>query len=134
MTYEKILGQDFQDQNVAKRLDFEFGNFIVVKSWKFWKVPKVNLFWSEWLQNWSKCSAILIILDRTIENKLFWSLEYFLQQFMRKFDHVFWYLPWSKKMDIASSGKVLQHSKMYQNLPYKLFSYVKIKYDYCRWF
>ena len=29
---KKALGLDFQDQNMAKRLDFEFGNFTVVKS------------------------------------------------------------------------------------------------------
>ena len=32
-------------------------------------------------------------------------------------EHVFWYLPWCKKINIASPGKELQHSKMYQNLP-----------------
>ena len=113
--------------------DFGFGQITIEESQNFSKVEKSNFYWSEWIQNWSKCSNILKVLDKTIENKLFWSLDYFLKQFMTKFDHVFWYLPWSKKMDLASSGKVLQHSKMYQNFPHKLFSYVKIKYDYCRW-
>ena len=32
LTDEKTLRPDFQGQNVTKRLDFKFGNFIVGKS------------------------------------------------------------------------------------------------------
>ena len=64
-------------------------------------------------------------LKETIEIKLFQILDYILKQFMSKFSHVFWCLPRCKKIIIASPGKELQHSKMYHNLPYKLFSEVK---------
>ena len=51
---------------------------------------------------------------------------------MRKFDHVFWNLPCYRKINIACPGKELKYSKMYQNLPYKLYSEVKVQNDYCR--
>ena len=54
--------------------DFGFGQITIEESQNFSKVEN----WSEWIQNWSKCRNILKVLDKTIENKLFWSLVYFL--------------------------------------------------------
>ena len=58
--------------------DLGFGQITIEESQNFSKVEKSVFYWSEWLQNWSKCSNILKVLNKTIENKLFWSLDYFL--------------------------------------------------------
>ena len=58
--------------------DFGFGQITIEESQNFSKVEKSDFYWSEWLQNWSKCSNILKVLNKTIEDKLFWSLDNFL--------------------------------------------------------
>ena len=47
--------------------DFEYGPFTTVKSWKFWKLPKTDFFWAEWLQNRSKRSSALKFLAEMLK-------------------------------------------------------------------
>ena len=61
---ERPLDQIFWVKYGQKGPDFEYGHFTIVKSWKFWKLPKI---WSEWLENQSKCSSTAKFLDKTLK-------------------------------------------------------------------
>ena len=62
---ERPLDQIFWVKSGQKGPEFESGHFTIVKSWKFWKLLKINFFWSEWLENQSKCSSTAKFLDKT---------------------------------------------------------------------
>ena len=79
--------QVFGAKNWPKGPDFEFGHFTVVKSWKFSNFPKINFFWSERLQNWSKRSAGLKFLDKMLKSAKFWDFWRFLAD-LAVFDHI----------------------------------------------
>ena len=61
------LEQIFSVKYGHKGPDLEYGPFTTVKSWKFWKLPKINFFWSEWLENRSKYSSASKYLDKTFK-------------------------------------------------------------------
>ena len=64
---ERPLDQIFWVKSGQKGPDFESGHFTIVKSWKFWKLPKINFFWSEWLENQSECSSAPKFLDQMLK-------------------------------------------------------------------
>ena len=47
--------------------DFGYGPFTTVKSWKFWKLPKIDFFLSERLANGCVGRFLLKFLDKTLK-------------------------------------------------------------------
>ena len=64
---ERPLDQIFWVKSGQKGPDLESGHFTTVKSWKFWKLLKINFFWSKWLENRSKYSSASKFLDKTFK-------------------------------------------------------------------
>ena len=88
---ERPLDQIFLVKSGQKGPDFESGHFTTVKSWKFWKLPKINFFWSEWLENQSKCSSTAKFLDKTLK----WAKKFHFCSFSANlvvFDHIWSWL------------------------------------------
>ena len=61
------LDQIFWVKSGQKGPDFESDHFTTVKSWKFWKVPKMDFFWSEWLEKQLERSSALKFLGKTLK-------------------------------------------------------------------
>ena len=72
--YETKMDQDqiFGAKIWPKGLDLGFGQITIGKSQIFSKVEKMDFFWSDWAQNWSKRSAGPIILAKTLKLSNFW--------------------------------------------------------------
>ena len=88
---ERPLDQIFWVKSGQKGPDFESGHFTTMKSWKFWKLPKINFFWSEWLENQSKCSSTAKFLDKTLK----WAKKFHFCSFSANlvvFDHIWSWL------------------------------------------
>ena len=64
---ERPLDQIFWVKSGQKGPDLESGHFTTVKSWKFWKLLKINFFRSKWLENRSKYSSASNFLDKTFK-------------------------------------------------------------------
>ena len=64
--------QFFGAQIRPKGPDLGFGQITIVESQIFSTVQKSDFFWSDWAQNWSKRSAGLIILAKTLKLSNFW--------------------------------------------------------------
>ena len=64
--------QIFRAQIWPKGPYLGFGQITIVESQIFSKVQKSDFFWSDWAQNWSKRSARLIILAKTLKLAKFW--------------------------------------------------------------
>ena len=77
---------------------FEFGHFTRVKSREFWKVPKINFFWSEWCQIRSKCSSGLKFWSQALKLAKFWDFWSFSaifdshQTVLKSFIDISWFL------------------------------------------
>ena len=65
---ERPLDQIFWVKSGQKGPDFEFGHFTTAKSWKYWKLPKMDFFWSELLEDQSKRSSALKFLGKTLKS------------------------------------------------------------------
>ena len=64
--------QIFGAKSGPKGPDLGFGQITIGKSQIFSKVEKMDFFWSDWAQNWSKRSAGPIILAKTLKLSNFW--------------------------------------------------------------
>ena len=74
--------QIFRAKIRPKGPDLGFGQITMVESQIFSKVQKSDFFLSDWAQNWSKRSARLIILAKTLKSAKFWDFHALLAIFV----------------------------------------------------